>query len=262
MKIHPSAIVAPGAVLGEDVEIGPFTIIEDDVTIGDRCRIGAHCHVKRYVTMGAGCTLDTGVVLGGEPQDAKFKGEKSFVEIGEGNMLREYVTIHRATGEGEVTRLGANNAVMAYSHAGHNTIIGNNAMVGSYVGIGGHCTIEDRVNIGGFVGLHQYSTIGTLAMLGGMTKVNADVPPTLIADGNPMEFRSVNIIGLERSGVGKEERRAVHRAYKTIYRSEMNTSEAIASLRADGEPTDMVKRFIEFIERIDQGYRGRQNNPH
>jgi len=254
--------VAAGAELGEDVEVGPFTIIEDDVQIGDGCRIGPHCVIKPRVTIGRECMLDVGVILGSEPQDAKFGGEESFVRIGDRNTLREYVTIHRATGEGETTTVGNDNFIMATAHLGHNVVMGSDCMIAGYVGIAGHCVIEDRVTIGGFVGVHQYTTIGTMVMIGGVTAVTTDVPPGIMAVGAPMRFHSLNIMGLKRGGVQREERRALHTAFKTIYRSEeMNTSEAIAAIRAQGEPEGLVKRFIEFIERIEDGSRGRQVNP-
>jgi len=262
MSIHPTAFVAPEAELGEGVQVGPFVVIEAGARVGDRCRIGPHCVIKPWATLGSDNFLDVGVVLGAEPQDAKFQGEESFVRIGDRNKLREYVTIHRATGEGETTALGSDNFMMAYSHLGHNTVVGDGTMIGSFVGVGGHCTIEDRVNMGGFVGVHQYSSIGTMAMVGGMTAVNRDVPPCLIVQGVPMQFHGINVIGLRRNGVGAEERQALHAAFKAIYHGEMNTSEAIAAIRQQGEPAGLVRRFIEFIERIERGYRGRQNNPH
>ncbi len=261
MSVHPSAIVAAGAELGENVEIGPFTIIEDGVTIGDGCRIGPNCMIKPGVTLGQDCLLDVGVVLGSEPQDAKFGGEDSFVRIGDRNTLREYVTIHRSTGEGETTTIGDDNFIMATAHLGHNVVMGSNCMIAGYVGIAGHCVIEDRVVIGGFVGVHQYTTIGTMVMVGGVTAVTTDVPPGILAVGAPMRFHSINAIGLKRGGVQREERSAMLAAFKAIYRSEMNTSEAIAAIRAQGEPEGLVKRFVDFIERIDDGHRGRQVNP-
>ncbi len=261
MRIHPSAIVSPGAHLGQGVEVGPFTIIEDQVQIGDGCRIGPHCVIKSRVSIGPQCLLDVGVVLGSEPQDAKFQGEESFVRIGARNVLREYVTIHRATGEGQATVVGDDNFLMAYAHLGHNTIVGNHTMIAGYAAIAGHVTIEDRATVGGLVGIHQYTTVGTMAMIGGLTAVNRDVPPYVLAVGVPMQFHGINLVGLRRNGVPEEQRRALVDAFKLIYRSDLNTSEAIATLRAQGELSDIVRRFVDFIERIERGARGRQNNP-
>lgn len=258
MTIHDTAIVSPRAELGEDVEVGPYTIIEDGVRVGDGCRIGPHCVIKSGVGLGPRNTLDVGVVLGSQPQDAKFGGEDSYVRIGADNVLREYVTIHRATGEGEETTVGDDNFLMAYSHLGHNVSIGSNIMIASFSGLSGHCVVHDRAIIGGLSGLHQYVTVGRLCMIGGHSRVTRDIPPFITAQGN--ELRSVNVIGLSRNDVPREEQDALRQAFRMIYRSELNTSDAIRALRERGPMTPMVCELIEFIERIDQGCRGRQEN--
>lgn len=256
MTIHQTAIVDPGAELGEGVEVGPFSIIEDGVTIGDNCRIGSHCVVKRHVTMGSGNTLDVGVVLGSEPQDAKFKGERSFVRIGNDNLIREYVTIHRATGEDEETAVGDSNFLMAYVHLGHNVRIGNNCSLASFAGLSGHCIVQDRAIIGGLSGLHQYVTIGRMCMIGGHSRVTRDIPPFTTAQGN--EIHAINVIGLQRNGVTREEQAALREAFKTIYRSDLNTTDAIEQLRGQEELFPLVEEFIRFIEDVNAGGRGRQ----
>ncbi|MGC9317286.1 MAG: acyl-ACP--UDP-N-acetylglucosamine O-acyltransferase [Armatimonadota bacterium] len=258
MAIHDTAIISAGAELGSDVQVGPYAIIHDDVRIGDRTRIGPHCVIKPYVTLGKGNVLDVGVVLGSEPQDAKFGGEESLVEIGDNNVLREYVTIHRATGEGEKTVVGNDNFLMAYSHLGHNVRVGSDIMIASFSGISGHCVIHDGVVIGGFTGLHQYVTIGRLCMVGGHSRITRDIPPFTTALGN--DLQGINAIGLSRHGVAEEDQAALRQAFRTIYRSDENTSDAIASLRARGPLGDLVREFVEFIERIDEGRRGRQEN--
>lgn len=258
MAIHPTAFVDPNAELGADVEIGPFCIIEGGVRIGDGTRIGPHCVIKRGVTLGSGCELDVGVVLGSEPQDRKFKGEESFVRIGNDNLIREYVTIHRATGEGQATVVGDGNFLMAYTHLGHNVRLGNGVMISSFSGLAGHVTVDDRAVIGGIVGVHQYVTVGRMTMLGGSSAVTRDVPPFSVTAGNPAELHGINVIGLERNGIGPEDRTALRRAFRAIYRSELNTSDAIATLRAEGPLPQLVEEFIEFIERIDRGHHGRQ----
>ncbi len=260
MAIHDTAIVAPQAELGADVEVGPFSIIEDGATIGDGTRLGPHCMIKRGVTLGSMCVLDVGVVLGSEPQDAKFQGEESFVRIGDNNTLREYVTIHRATGEGEATEVGDDNFLMAYTHLGHNTRMGSGVQMASFTGVSGHCVIEDRANIGGFVGVHQYVTIGRMCMIGGCSRITRDIPPFTTAVGNPGELRGINVIGLARRGISEDDQRALRRAFRAVYRSDQNTSEAIAALRANGPLSELVEEFVEFIERIDEGSRGRREN--
>lgn len=256
MTIHESSIVSPGAELGEKVEVGPFSIIEDGVTVGDGCRIGAHCVIKRGVSMGARNILDVGVVLGADPQDVKYSGEESFVRIGDGNLMREYVTIHRATGEGAATEVGDENFLMAYAHLGHNAHIGSHVALASYVGLSGHCVVRDRAIIGGLSGLHQYVTIGRMCMIGGHSRITRDIPPFVIAQGN--DVRSLNVIGLQRNGVGPEDQAALRETFRLIYRSKLNTSDAISKLRADGELCSLAKEFVEFIELMDAGNRGRQ----
>ncbi|MEA3402019.1 MAG: acyl-ACP--UDP-N-acetylglucosamine O-acyltransferase [Armatimonadota bacterium] len=258
MAIHETAVIEAGAELGGDVEVGPYAIVHDRVRIGDGTRIGPYCVIKPYVTLGKGNTLDVGVVLGSDPQDAKFDGEESFVEIGDNNILREYVTIHRATGAGKRTIVGDDNFLMAYSHLGHNVRMGSDIMIASFSGISGHCVIHDGVVIGGFTGLHQYVTIGRMCMIGGQSRVTRDIPPFTTALGN--ELQGINAIGLARHDVAEDDQAALRQAFRTIYRSDQNTSDAIASLRQQGPLTEMVREFVEFIERIDEGRRGRQEN--
>lgn len=256
MSIHETAIVSPDAELGTGVEIGPFSIIEAGVRIGDGSAIGPHCVIKRGVTMGEGNRLDVGVVLGADPQDAKYDGEESFVRIGDRNLLREYVTIHRATGEAAATEVGDENFLMAYVHLGHNVRIGSNTMMASFAGLSGHCVVHDRAIIGGLSGLHQYVTVGRMCMIGGHSRVTRDIPPFITAQGN--DLHAVNVIGLQRNGVSPEEQAAVREAFRLIYRSELNTSDAIRHLRASGPLSGLVSEFVEFIERMDEGGRGRQ----
>ncbi len=256
MSIHNSAIVDSEARLGEGVEIGPYSIVEGGVSIGDGCRVGSHCVIRRGVTMGEENVLDVGVVLGSDPQDAKFAGEESFVHIGNRNLLREYVTIHRATGEGETTTVGDQNFLMAYVHLGHNVCVGSNTMMASYAGLSGGCVVEDRAVIGGMTGLHQYVTVGRMCMIGGHSRVTRDIPPFVTAQGN--ELRAINVIGLQRNEVSSEEQAALRDAFRLLYRSELNTSDAIACLREKRELSELVTEFVEFIERIDEGGRGRQ----
>ncbi|MGI5816910.1 MAG: acyl-ACP--UDP-N-acetylglucosamine O-acyltransferase [Armatimonadota bacterium] len=256
MTIHQTAIVDPGAELGEGVEVGPFCIIESGVTIGANCRIGPHCVIRSHVTMGGDNTLDVGVVLGSDPQDAKYRGERSFVRIGNGNLIREYVTIHRATGEDAETSVGDNNFLMAYAHLGHNVRVGSNCSLASFAGLSGHCVVQDRAIIGGLSGLHQYVTVGRMCMIGGHSRVTRDIPPFTTAQGN--EIHGINVIGLQRNGVSREDQSALREAFRTIYRSDVNTSDAIDRLRGEGALCSLVEEFIAFIEHSNAGGRGRQ----
>jgi UDP-N-acetylglucosamine acyltransferase len=256
MAIHQTAIVDSGAELGEGVEVGPFSIIEAGVTIGDSCRIGPHCVIKSHVTMGSGNTLDVGVVLGSDPQDAKYQGEESYVRIGNDNLIREYVTVHRATGEGEATIVGDENFLMAYVHLGHNVVIGDRCSLASFAGLSGHCIIHDRAIIGGLSGLHQYVTVGRMCMIGGHSKVTRDIPPFTTSQDN--DVHAINVIGLQRNDVDREQQSALRNAFRTIYRSDLNTSDAIEQLRSEGELSPLVEEFVEFIEQVNAGGRGRQ----
>ena len=227
VTIHPSAIVDPKAELGEGVEIGPFCIVEAGTTIGAGSTLESNVIVKRGTTLGSNCRLMPHIILGGEPQDMKFKGEESFVRIGNNNILREMVTIHRATGEGRATVIGDDNLLMAYVHFGHNCVVGDGNMISNSTGVSGHVTIEDKCVIGGFVGIHQFVHIGKMAIVGGLSKVVQDVPPFCMADGRPSKIHGLNVRGLRRNGIEQEERNQISKAFKLLYRSELNTSQAL-----------------------------------
>jgi UDP-N-acetylglucosamine acyltransferase len=185
MTIHPTAVVDSSAELAPDVAIGPYCVIGRDVVIGRGTRLESHVVIEPYTTLGEECQVRQGTVLGGPPQDHKFRGERSYLVIGNRNIIREFVTIHRASGEDEATRIGDDNMIMAYCHVGHNVWLGNGIIMANQVGMSGHCLVEDRVVFGGIVGLHQFVRIGKFAMIGGMSKVVMDVPPFMLADGRP-----------------------------------------------------------------------------
>ena len=261
--IHPSAIVDPSAELAENVEIGPFCIVEAGTRIGAGTVLESHVILKRGTSLGRNCRLMPHVVLGGEPQDLKFKGEESFVQIGDNNTLREMVTIHRATGEGEATRLGDDNLLMAYVHFGHNCVVGNNNLISNSTGVSGHVTIEDKCVVGGFVGIHQFVHIGKMAIVGGLSKVVQDVPPFCMADGRPAKIHGLNVRGLRRNGVPPEERNQIGRAFKLLYRSGLNTSQALERIREEVPPSETLSELISFIDRVREGRLGRQHEtPH
>jgi UDP-N-acetylglucosamine acyltransferase len=256
--IHETAIVDPQAVLGSGVKIGPFCVIGADVIIGDGTVIDTHVVIEPFTSIGKDCQIHSGTVLGGKPQDRKFKDERSYLRIGDRNILREYVTIHRATGEGNATVIGDDNMLMAYCHVGHNCTFGNNIMMANNVGISGHVIVEDRANFGGMTGVHQFVRIGKLAMLGGFSKVVQDVPPFMIADGRPMKVYDLNIVGLRRNGVPAKVRSELKQAYKLIYRMDLNLSQAIESIENDIDPSPERDYLLDFIRSIKFGYAGRQ----
>jgi len=256
--IHETAIVHPNAELGVGVQVGYYSIIGPDVVIGDGTRIESHVVIEPWTRIGADCRICSGVVLGGEPQDHKFKGERSLLSIGDRNIIREYVTIHRATGEDNSTVVGSDNMLMAYCHIGHNCVLGDGIMMANTVGISGHVVIEDRAVFGGMVGVHQYVRIGKLAMIGGHSKIVQDVPPFMMSDGRPARVCELNVIGLRRSGVPPKVRAGLRQAYKLLYRSNLNLSQAIETIDSEVEPSAERDYLLEFVRNIKFGFAGRQ----
>lgn len=253
VRVHPTAQVHPYARLHDGVEVGPYAIVEEEVEIGPGTLVRAHTIIERGTTIGQGCVIGPHVVLGGAPQDVGYRGQPTFLKIGDRNIIREYVSIHRASKEGRATVVGNDNFIMAYSHIGHDCLIGNQVVITSYVGISGHVVVEDMAIIGGQVGLHQFIRIGALAMVGGNSAFNKDVPPYTMASGRPGRVFGLNVVGLRRRGVSPEVRRALSKAFKIFYRSGLNTSKALEKIRAEVEPYPEVLHFVEFIETSDRG---------
>ncbi len=258
--IHPSAIIDDSAVIGDGVNIGPFCVIGPNCKIGKNTELFAHVVLEQNVTIGEDCVLKAGVVLGGPPQDHKFKGESTGVIIGDRVQLREYVTIHRATGDGNNTIIGDDNLLMAYVHVGHNCLIGNRNMLSSYAGLAGHVTIEDNVVVGGMVGIHQFVHVGKYAMLGAYSKIVQDVPPFMLADGRPADVLDINAIGLRRSGLLQDDRNTISDAYKLLYRSSMNRAQALEQIRSELPQIEALEYLVAFVERVSKGSAGRQDD--
>lgn len=260
MKIHPTASIDPSAKIGKDVEIGAYSVIGAEAVIGDNTRLRPQVVIEPYVTLGQNCEVFSGAVLGGIPQDRKFKGEKTYLILGNNNIIREHVTIHRAAGAGNETRLGDDNLIMAYCHMGHNCVLGSGITMANMVGIAGYVQVEDKVIFGGIVGVHQFVRIGKLAMIGGYSKVVQDIPPFMMADGRPCKVLDLNVIGLRRSGVSAQARADLKQAYKLLYRSNMNMSQAIETIETDIEQSPERDFLLDFIRHIRFGSNGRQND--
>lgn len=258
MSIHPTAVIDPSSEIGEGVQIGIYTVIGPNCKVGDRTVIGPHVVFEEFTEVGSDCQIHAGAVLGGTPQDNKFKGERSFVRIGQRNLIREYVTIHRATGEEQATIVGDDNMIMAYVHLGHNCDVGNNTMISSYAGLSGHILVEDGVVMGGMVGVHQFVRVGKLAMLGGYSKVVQDVPPFMLADGRPADVLDLNVRGLRRAGLKPSTRAKLKHAYKLLYRSNLNQSQALEAIEEEIEPDEEMTYLMEFMKSISHGNNGRQ----
>lgn len=260
-KIHPTAIVSPGAELGAEVEIGPYSIIGESVRISEKTVVGSHVLIEGNTLIGEGCQIGKGTVIGSPPQDDKYRGEPTEVIIGKETHLREYVTIHRATGEGKATRVGDNCRIMAYSHLAHNCEVGNGVSIANYGGMSGHTVIEDGAVIGGMVGSHQFVRVGRLAMVSGFSKISVDIPPFALADGKPARVVSLNVRGLRRAGLDAEARSRLGKAFKVLYRSGLNLTGALAQLAAEANDCPEVAYLIAFLEKTRNGFAGRANDP-
>ena len=230
--------------------IHPTAVIEDNVEIGPDCEIAAYAVIKQYTRIGARNRIFEHAVIGGEPQDVKFKRETSYIEIGDDNIIREYCTFHRANGEGETTRIGSRNFFMVGVHVAHNCTIGDDNIFANDVALAGHITIEDHVFFSNNVGAHQFVRMGRYAMIGGKSKIVQDVLPFFITDGNPSRLRGVNSVGLRRGGFSEEERRALKDAYKLLFRSTMPLQDALRELeQVDDENVAHLVRFIRSSKR-------------
>ena len=232
--------------------IHPTAIIEDHAEIGPDCEIGAYAVIKQYTRIGARNRIFEHAVIGGEPQDLKFKGETSYLEIGDDNIIREYCTFHRANGEGETTRIGSRNFFMVGVHVAHNCVIGDDNIFANDVALAGHITIEDHVFLSNNVGAHQFVRMGRYAMIGGKSKIVQDVLPFFITDGNPSRLRGVNSVGLRRGGFSDDERRALKDAYKLLFRSTMAIQEALRELEHVDD--EHVAHLVKFIRSTKRGF--------
>jgi UDP-N-acetylglucosamine acyltransferase len=257
MSIHPTAVISPRTELAPDARVGPYAVIEDDVSIGAGCEIGAHAVIKRYTTLGQRNRVYEHAVLGGEPQDVKFKSEQSLLVIGDDNLIREYVTMHRASGEGEATRVGSRNFLMIGVHIAHNCNIGDDNIFANEVALAGHISVEDHVFLSNNVGAHQFVRMGRYAMVGGKSKIVQDVLPFFITDGNPPRVRGLNSVGLRRAGFSVEARRAIKRAYQLLFRSRLPLQIALSEMEQLKDAN--VQHLIEFIKASRRGFtRGRK----
>jgi UDP-N-acetylglucosamine acyltransferase len=252
MSIHPTAIVQATARLGENVQIGPFVLVEDHVEIGDDCEIGAHSVIKQFTRLGARNRVFEHAILGGEPQDVKFKGEESFLEIGDDNLIREFCTFHRANGQGESTRIGSRNFFMVGVHVAHNCEIGDDNIFANEVALAGHIVIEDHVFLSNNVGAHQFVRMGRYAMVGGKSKIVQDVLPFFTTDGNPARVRGLNVVGLKRADFSSESKQALRMAYKLLFRSAMPLEEALSAM--DQIANEHVVHLAAFIRDSKRGF--------
>ena len=254
-NIHPLATVHPGAKLGDNVEVGPYAFIDDNVVIGDGCKILPHATIFPFVRMGSGCTVFPGAVVGAVPQDLKFEGEESYVEIGDRVNIRECATINRGTrASGKaVTRVGSDTLIMSYAHIAHDCSIGNHCIIVSFVALAGETDVDDWGIVGGATIAHQFSHIGTHAMVGGGFKIVKDVPPYVLAGRDPICFEGVNRVGLSRRGFSEEKINEIKEIYDTIYFKGMNVSDAVAYIEQNFPKTEESDTIITFIRNSKRG---------
>jgi UDP-N-acetylglucosamine acyltransferase len=252
-RIHPTAIISPDAEIGSNVEIGPFAIVGDGCTIGDGSIISPRATLERNVTLGPLVKVGVGTIIGGPPQDLKFAGEETTVEIGEGTVIREYATINRGTAHSFKTTVGRHCLLMSYVHIAHDCQIGNNVILSNVVQLAGHVTIEDKAIISGLCAVHQFARIGRHSFIGGCSRVSKDIPPFLKAVGNPVKLYGLNTIGLQRNGMDESTIRELKRAYRLFFRSDLNVTQAIERAHTELEPLPEVQELIRFVEASERG---------
>lgn len=242
--IHPTAIIEDGAQLAEDVSVGAYAYIGGEVTLGPGTVVHHHATVEGLATLGANNEVWPYAMIGGKTHDLKYKGGKPGLKIGDGNVFREYTTVHCGTEDGQFTTLGNGNVILAYSHIAHDCQIGDRLIMSSHAAFGGHCVVGNHVNIGWNAGIHQFCRIGDYAMIGACAKVVQDVPPLMIADGNPADVRTINKVGLERDGFTAEEIALARSVYKIIYREQLNRAQALEKLREHPEADSRVIQHV------------------
>jgi UDP-N-acetylglucosamine acyltransferase len=251
--VHPSAIISPDAELGAGVSVGAFAIVGDGCAVGDGCTIAPHAVLERNVRLARNVRVGVGSVLGGDPQDLKFKGEETTVEVGEGSVIREYATINRGTSESMKTTVGRGCFIMSYVHLAHDCHIGDGVIISNGSQLAGHVTIEEKAIISGLVGFHQFTQVGRYSFVGGMSRVAKDVPPYVKAVGNPIKLYGLNTVGLERNGFPEDVVRELKRAYRLFFKSELNVSQARTRADAELRHIPEVAEFLRFFERSDRG---------
>jgi len=251
--IHPTAILEPGAQLGEGVAIGPYCVVGQHVRLGDGTTLASHVVVDGRTTVGRNCQLFPFACIGMKTQDLKFAGGMTYAEIGDGTVLREFTSVHTGTKDGEVTRIGGGCLIMAYCHIAHACVVGNEVIMSNLAQLAGEVQVEDRAIIGGMTGVHQFCRIGTMAMVGAASKVRQDCPPYMITEGQPTEVIGPNLVGLQRRNVAPEVRAALKDAYRLFYREGLNRTQAIERIRRDVLDCPEVRHLVDFYLQSERG---------
>ena len=253
VSIHPLAVVQPGAELGADVTVGPFCTVGPHARLGDRVTLRSHVSVDGHATLGAGCEVWPFASVGGKTQDLKYKGGAPRLVVGENTVIRECATLNCATFDGGETRVGSKCLIMAYCHVAHDCIVGDRVVMANNATLAGHIVVEDDAILGGLTGVHQFVRIGRMSILGGYTKAVKDVPPYMMADGDPLKVYGPNKVGLERHGVSPEAQQALKEAYKIVFRTDLTTAKALERIEAEIAPLPEIRNFVEFIRKSERG---------
>ncbi|MGH7989812.1 MAG: acyl-ACP--UDP-N-acetylglucosamine O-acyltransferase [Limisphaerales bacterium] len=251
--VHSTAIIHPKAKIGAGCEIGPYCVIGENVILGDKCKLHSHVVIDGHTKLGRGNEIFPFASIGLKTQDLKWNGGMTRTEIGDGNTFREYVTIHSATGDGEVTRVGSHNHILAYCHIAHNCLLGDHIIMSNVATLAGHVVVEDFAVIGGLAAIHQFCRIGKMSIIGGCSKVVQDVPPFMLADGNPAETRTVNKVGMERNGISEEAQAAMKSAHKILFREGLTIPNALAKIGKKLPPLPEVRYLAQFVRISERG---------
>lgn len=253
-NVHPTALVSPKAELGENVTIGHCAVVEDNVVIGDYSRVEPFASVKAHTRMGRSNVIHSYAMVGGIPQDLKFHGEESWLELGDSNNVREFATVHRGTdGGGGVTRIGSNNLFMAYTHIAHDCQLGSHIIMSNNAALAGHVIVGDGAILGGLSAVHQFCRIGTHAFVGGMSGIGMDVPPYMLASGHRADLHGPNLVGLRRMQTSRETLAVIRSVYRTIWLSGIPRQEALDQVKKEHGSVPEVRTIVEFIQSAERG---------
>jgi UDP-N-acetylglucosamine acyltransferase len=250
--IHPTAIIHSAAKIGDNCQIGPYCIIGEHVVLGDNCKLHSHVVIDGHTSLGSGNEIFPFASIGLKTQDLKWKGGVTRTEIGNNNTFREYVSIHSATSDGEVTTVGSHNHILAYCHLAHNVTLGNYIIMSNVATLAGHVTVEDRAVIGGLAAIHQFCRVGKMSIVGGCSKIVQDIPPFMLVDGNPAETRALNKVGLDRNGVSAEAQSSLKQAYKILFREGLTIPNALKRIESLPQ-TPELQHLLQFARGSERG---------
>jgi UDP-N-acetylglucosamine acyltransferase len=251
--IHSSAVIHPKSQIGSGSEIGPYCVIGEHVILGDNSKLHSHVVVDGHTKIGRGNEIFPFVALGMKTQDLKYKGGNPRLEIGDENVFREGVTVHCGTEDGNATVIGSNNLLLIHAHVAHDCILGNHIIMSGFAGLAGHVVVGDAAVISGYVAVHQFCRIGKFSMIGGCSKVRQDIPPFMLADGEPAKILTINKIGLERNGVSEEAQNALKQAYKILFRDSVSITSDLARIESELPPLPEIRHLVEFIRASERG---------